>query len=120
MRYKFIPVNNDLKKAVAFVNTLDNNFIKNVQNIDQKPFYIESLDVVNLFRKEGWQLQGVAEQRGSNRKINSHYMQLHHPDFSVLDNKGKTDSIASITIENSCNGNKPLNIHLGEIGRAHV
>ena len=30
-----------------------------------------------------------------------------------MDNKGKTDSIASITIENSCNGSKPLNIHLG-------
>jgi len=113
MKYKFIPVNNDLKKAVAFANTLDNNFIKTTQNINQKPFYIESLDVVDLFRKEGWQLQGVAEQRERSRKIGSHFLQLHHPDLSVLDNKGKTDSVASITIENSCNGAKPLNIHLG-------
>jgi hypothetical protein len=113
MRYKFIPVNNDLKKAVAFANTLDNNFIKTTQNVKQQPFYIKSLDVVDLFKKEGWQLQGVAEQRGTSRKISSHFLQLHHPDFSVLDNKGKTDSIASITIENSCNGIKPLNVHLG-------
>lgn len=113
MKYKFIPVNDDLKKAVAFANTLDNNFIQNTQNIKQKPFYIESLDVVDLFRKEGWQLQGVAEQRERSRKIGSHFLQLHHPDLSVLDNKGKTDSVASITIENSCNGAKPLNIHLG-------
>ena len=113
MKYKFIPVNNDLKKAVAFANTLDNNFIKNTQNVKQKPFYIESLDAVDFLRKEGWQLKGVAEQRNKSWKINSHFLQLHHPDLSVLDNKGKTDSIASITVENSCNGNKPLNIHLG-------
>jgi len=113
MKYKFIPVDNDLKKAVAFANTLDNNFIKKTQNINQKPFYIESLDVVDLFRNEGWQLKGVAEQREKNRKIGSHFLQLHHPDFSILDNKGKTDSIASITIENSCSGTKPLNVHLG-------
>jgi hypothetical protein len=113
MKYKFIPVDNDLKKAVAFANTLDNNFIKTTQNIKQKPFYIESLEAVDFFRKEGWLLRGVAEQREKNRKIGSHFLQLHHPDLSVLDKKGKTDSIASITIENSCNGNKPLNIHLG-------
>lgn len=113
MKYKFIPVNNDLNKAIAFANTLDNNFIKRTQNINQNPFYIESLDAVNLLRKEGWRLQGVAEQRERNRKIGSHFLQLHHPDLSILDNKGKTDSIASITIENSCSGKKPLNIHLG-------
>jgi len=113
MKYKFIPVNNDLKKAVAFANTLDSNFIKTNQKIIQKPFYIDSLDAVRSFQKEGWKLEGVSEQRGKNRKISSHYLQMQHPDFAVLDTKGKTEAVPTITIENSCSGNQPLSMHLG-------
>ena len=46
MQYKFIPVNNNLDKAIAFANTLDPNYIKNVQRIKQKEFYIPTIDVV--------------------------------------------------------------------------
>jgi len=113
MKYKFIPVDNDIDKAIAFANTLDVNNIKNVQRIKQKPFYIETLDAIQMLQNEGWQLKGVAEQRGKNRKVSSHYAQLHHPDFSVLNNKGKTEALASITISNSCNGAQPLNMDLG-------
>jgi len=113
MKYKFIPVDNDINKAIAFANTLDSNNIKNVQRIKQKPFYIETLDVVQQLQNEGWQLKGVAEQRGANRKISSNYAQLHHPDFAVLNKKGKTEAFASITVSNSCNGAKPLEMNLG-------
>jgi hypothetical protein len=113
MKYKFIPVDNDINKAIAFANTLDSNNIKNVQRIKQKSFYIDTLDVIQQLQGEGWQLKGVAEQRGKNRKIQSNFAQLHHPDFSVLNNKGKTEALASITISNSCNGNQPLRMDLG-------
>jgi hypothetical protein len=113
MRYKFIPVDNNIDKAIAFANTLDSNNIKNVQRIKQKPFYIDTLDVIHQLQNEGWILKGVAEQRGKNRKISSNYAQLHHPDFSVLNNKGKTEALASITVSNSCNGNQPLEMNLG-------
>ena len=113
MKYKFIPVDNDINKAIAFANTLDPNNIKNVQRIKQKPFYIETLDVVQQLQNEGWQLKGVAEQRGANRKISSNYAQLHHPDFAVLNKKGKTEAFASITVSNSCNGAKSLEMNLG-------
>jgi hypothetical protein len=113
MRYKFIPVDNNIDKAIAFANTLDSNNIKNVQRIKQRPFYIETLDAVKMFQDEGWLLKGVAEQRGRNRKISSNYIQMQHPDFSILDKNGKTEALASITISNSCNGNSPLNMHLG-------
>jgi len=113
MKYKFIPVDNNINKAIAFANTLDSNNIKNVQRIKQKPFYIDTLDVIHQLQNEGWILKGVAEQRGKNRKISSNYAQLHHPDFSVLNNKGKTEALASITVSNSCNGNQPLEMNLG-------
>ncbi len=113
MKYKFIPVDNDINKAIAFANTLDSNNVKNIQRIKQKPFYIDTLDVIQQLQNEGWILKGVAEQRGTNRKITSNFAQLHHPDFSVLNNKGKTEALASITISNSCSGNKPLQMNLG-------
>jgi hypothetical protein len=113
MRNKFIPVDNDLNKAIAFANTLDNNNIRNVQRIKQKEFYIPTLDIVTKLQDEGWQLSGVAEQRGKNRKITSNYVQLQHPDFAVQNSKGKDEAFTSITLSNSCNGNRPLQMSLG-------
>jgi hypothetical protein len=113
MKNKFIPVDNNINKAIAFANTLDNNNIRNVQRIKQKEFYIPTLDVVTKLQNEGWQLSGVAEQRGRNRKISSNYVQLQHPDFAVQNNKGKDEAFTSITLSNSCNGNQPLQMSLG-------
>jgi hypothetical protein len=113
MKYKFIPVDNNIDKAIAFANTLDVNNIKKIQKIKQKPFYIPTLNAVEILQNDGWLLKGVAEQRGKNRKISSNYVQMQHPDFSVLDKKGKTEALASITISNSTTGNSPLNLDLG-------
>lgn len=114
MKYKFIPVNNDLTKATAFANTLDPSNVKKIYNLTQVPHYIDSREIVNSLQKEGWFLKGVCEQRTrSTRKVNSHFLQLHHPDFSMKDNRGKTDSLCSVTIKNSCNGKSPLEMHLG-------
>jgi len=113
MKYKFIPVDNDINKAIAFVNTLDLNNIKNVQRIKQKPFYIPTLDVVEMLQKEGFQLKGVAEQRGKNRKISSHYLDLHHPDFKMYDRKGNIESLFTVKLSNSTNGNTALQVQPG-------
>jgi hypothetical protein len=113
MRNKFIPVDNDLKKAIAFANTLDNNNIRNIQRINQKEFYIPTLDVVTKLQDEGWRVSGVAEQRGKNRKISHNYVQLQHPDFAVQNSKGKDEAFTSITLSNSCSGDKSLQMNLG-------
>jgi hypothetical protein len=113
MKYKFIPVDNNIDKAIAFANSLDVNNIRNVQKIKTKEFYIPTLDVVTKLQNEGWQLKGVDEQRGKNRKISSNYVQMQHPDFAVKNSKGKDEAYTSITISNSCNGNKPLQMSLG-------
>ena len=113
MKYKFIPVDNDINKAIAFANSLDVNNIKNVQKIKTKEFYIPTLDVITKLQNEGWQLKGVDEQRGKNRKISSNYVQMHHPDFAVKNSKGKDEAYTSITISNSCNGAKPLQMNIG-------
>lgn len=113
MKYKFIPVDNDINKAIAFANTLDSNNIQNVQRIKLKPFYIPTKTAIEMLQKNGWAIKGVAEHRSFNRKITSNYVQMQHPDFSILDKNGKTEALASITLANSTNGNSPLNLHLG-------
>ena len=113
MKYKFIPVDNNIDKAIAFANSLDVNNIRNVQKIKTKEFYIPTLDVITKLQHEGWQLKGVDEQRGKNRKISSNYVQMQHPDFAVKNSKGKDEAYTSITISNSCNGAKPLQMSLG-------
>ena len=52
-------------------------------------------------------------KRKKTAKISSHYAQLHHPDFAVLNKHGKTEALASITLSNSCTGIQPLNMDLG-------
>ena len=110
---KFIPVNNDLNKAIAFANTLDVNNIKNVQRIKMKEFYIPTIEVVKKLQDEGWNISGVNEQRGKNRKITNNYVQMQHPDFAMKNANGKNEALASLTITNSCNGSKPLSLDLG-------
>lgn len=112
MKAKYIPVNNNLDKAIAFANTLDSNNIKNIQKLKQPQHYIETLDVVKMLQNEGWELSGVDEFRNKQRKVTSHYLQLHHNDFQIV-TKGKTDAVASITLSNSCDGKKPLVMSLG-------
>ena len=43
---KYIPVDNNINKAVAFANTLAVSNIRNVQRIKTKEFYIPTLEVV--------------------------------------------------------------------------
>jgi len=114
MRYKFIPVNNDINKAKAFANSLDQNFIINTQCIKQKPHYVPSMEVIETLHKDGWIIEGVSEERQkSTRKITNHYINLQHPDLKILNNKGNTEAIASIIMSNSCSGISPLNVDFG-------
>jgi hypothetical protein len=113
MKNKFIPVNNDFNKAIAFANTLDSNNVRDMYRIKQPDTFINPLSVAEILRGEGWELQGVAEQRNKRRQVSSHYLRLQHPDLRVKDVKGHSDSVATIVISNQCNGDKPMNVDLG-------
>ena len=114
MRNKtFIPVSNDIDKAIAFANSLSQDYLKTVQKIEQKQFYVPSLEVVSNLQKDGWEINGVYEHRGRNRKITSNFIQMYHPDFSLKNEKGQTEAMSSLTISNSCNGSKPMSLDMG-------
>jgi hypothetical protein len=112
MKDKFIPVNNDVNKAIAFANTLDSNNIKNVQKLNPPQYYVDTLEVVKVLQNEGWTLHGVDEFRNKQRRVMSNFVQMKHPDLKLFEG-GKTEAVASITISNSCDGKKPLEMSLG-------
>jgi hypothetical protein len=107
-----IPLNNDLNKLSAFIPSLDSSWRAN-QRIKSKPVMVESLDAVREFQKQGWNIAGAYEQRGRNRKVNSHFIRMEHPDFKVTNSKGKVDAVATMNITNTCNGSKPMELDLG-------
>lgn len=111
MKNRFIPVNNDIDKTIAFAPSLDQKFIER-NDIKQTPVYIQTIDIIENLQNQGWKIQGVCEQRASNRKISNHYVKLEHPDFNIK-SKGKTEALANILISNSCSGKQPLNLDLG-------
>ena len=114
MQNKFYSVGNDLKRATAFANSLDSDFIRQVQRQSQREGYIDSLDAVRSLQKEGWQLHGVQEQKNhKTRKTLSHALQMRHPDFAMRNVKGDIESVASMTITNSSTGDRPLEASLG-------
>jgi len=38
---------------------------------------------------------------------------MEHPDFRILNKKGQTEAVATMNIQNSCNGSKPMELDLG-------
>ena len=108
---RYIPVENDINKALAFANSLDPKFNTQVQKLNQKPNYINTIEVVENLQNEGWKIYGVDELREKrNRKINKHFLKMNHPDFKM---EGEGESCISIT--NSCDGKSSLNIDMGMI-----
>ena len=113
MRNKFIQVNDNVNKAVAFANTLELENINRTQRIKTPEFYVPTIEAIEGLRKDGWKLEGVWEERNkTNRKISHHGVRLQHPDL-MFETNGKVDALASITISNSTSGNQPLTARLG-------
>lgn len=112
MKNHLIPLNNDLKKLVAFIPSLEKNWRDN-QRIDSKPFQIESLSTIEKLKDEGWNIQGGMEIRGKNRKVTSHQIRMTHEDFKMQLKGKKDEAVSTLTLNNSCNGSKPLEMDLG-------
>jgi len=109
----FIPLNNDINKLSAFIPSLDSSWRAN-QQIKSKPFMVESLDAIREFQRQGWNIAGALENRSKkSRKVDNHFIKMEHPDFRILNKKGQTEAVATMNIQNSCNGSKPMELDLG-------
>jgi hypothetical protein len=112
MKNHFIPIDNKIDKAIAFAQSLDNQSFRTRNRIKQPSTYINTLSIVQNLQHQGWEIAGVCEQRGKDRKIASNYVKMEHPDFKMM-NKNKVEGISCIYISNSCDGKRPLNLDFG-------
>ena len=53
------------------------------------------------------------EIRGKNRKVTSHQIRMTHSDYKIKNKFGKDEAVSTLTLNNSCNGSKPLEMDLG-------
>jgi hypothetical protein len=112
MKNSFIPVNT-LDKALAFAPSLTKEY-RDSQLITSKNGYIDTRDVIQDLEKQGWKINGVCEHLNkSSRKVDSHYVKLAHPDLTMKNNKGQTECLSNVYVNNSCSGNKPIGIEFG-------
>jgi len=110
---QFITLNNNIDKLIAFTPSLDKHYRTN-QMVSSKPFQIETLDVIENLQDKGWKIKGSYQNLNPKTKqIKDHTIKMEHPDFSMLNSKGKTEAIANLTIGNSCDGSSPLDLNLG-------
>ena len=108
----FVPVNNNIDKLIAFTPSLSAAWRQH-QQIDSKPFYNETIDIVSSLKDKGWNVDGVYENRNKkSRKIANHCVKLTHPDLTMKIGN-KNEGFANMYITNSCNGSSPLNMDFG-------
>ena len=107
----FIPINDNMGKLEAFAPSLNKDW-REGQRIKSKPYQIETMDVINSLRDEGWKVKGVNQTVDKYRRINNHIVKLNHPDFTMK-NGNKKEGIAEMNLSNSCSGKSPLNMDLG-------
>lgn len=108
---RFIPINDDVNKLVAFAPSLTKDWRDN-QRISSKSYQIETMDALVSLRKEGWKISGVNQATDKYRRIKEHTVKLNHPDFSMRNGNAK-EGIAEMRLQNSCNGKSPLTMDLG-------
>lgn len=103
----FIPVNNDLGKALAFAPSLREDYHKDYK-LSKPSNFINSIEAVKLLQKEGWIMDGISEQFDQ-RKATGHFIKMTNEDIK-MGNEAK----ANIYIINDITVNKdPMNVALG-------
>lgn len=76
----FIPVNNNLDKALAFAPSLDPTWRKSQVFYPQNE-NIETVDMIEDLMRDGWSLDGVIEDSSKKGLINSHRVKMSHKDI---------------------------------------
>ena len=114
MNYKgistYIPVYDNIDKAIAFAPSLDTNYLKKL-NLNTNPNYVPTMELIEPLRKDNWKISHVAQIRDKKTdKVKSHFIKLFHPEMgsSLKIEKGGGDTIPNIIINNSSDGNKNL------------
>ncbi len=96
----YIPVQNNLKKAIAFAPSLEEGYFSKMRM--QRPVgYINPLATIETLQKEGWFLESVAEQRNSDRKVELSQVRMYHPDIAMKKPNGQVEGTSNLYVSNN-------------------
>lgn len=96
----YIPVQNDLKKAIAFAPSLERDYFRKTRMIEPKNF-IEPISTLEKLQKEGWYIEGVAELKNGDFKSENVNVRLYHPDIAMVKSNGTIEGTSNLYISNS-------------------
>lgn len=94
-KQNFVPLNNNLDKALAFAPSLREDFHKDFK-VKRPQNMVDSLEAVKKLQAEGWVLDGITEDKNELLKPVGHQIKLSHPDIRL----GKEDGMANTYITN--------------------
>lgn len=100
----YIPVQNDLKKAIAFAPSLERDYFRRTRMVEPKGF-IEPVSTLEKLQKEGWYIEGVAESKNRDLKSENVNIRLYHPDIAMVKSNGTIEGTSNLYISNSLTKN---------------
>lgn len=114
MKNQFIPVNDSMEKAYAFIPTMSKDYRQSVQRLSTPEFFIETDQAVKDLKQMGWKIHGVHEVRTrKNFKVYQHYLKFYHPDFLIKTSNNKKECVANIVLGNSWGPNPTMTFDIG-------
>ena len=107
----FIPVDNNIDKALAFAPSLREEYFDKVRMPKPKD-YMNPLDTIQNLQEKGWHIEGVSEKVGHDRRVTHNQVRLYHPDIAMQKPSGKLEGTSNVYITNSLSDSK-LELALG-------
>ena len=84
---------------LAFAPSLREDYFAKV-HAPQPRNFINPLETVQSLQQEGWQIEGVSERYGSNRKVDMHQVRMWHPDIAMKAPSGKIEGTSNLYVTN--------------------
>lgn len=100
----YIPVDNNLKKAVAFAPSLERDYFRKTHMVEPAGF-IEPIMTLEKLQSEGWIVEGVAETKNRDRKVEETHIRLYNPDIAMVKPNGKIEGTSNLYLSNKLTKN---------------
>jgi hypothetical protein len=100
----YIPVDNNLKKAIAFAPSLERDYFRRTRMVEPKDF-IEPIHTLETLQEGGWRIEGVSEDKNTDNKSEKVHVRLYHPDIAMTKPNGKIEGTSNLYLSNSLTNN---------------
>ena len=96
----YIPVQNNLKKAMAFAPAMEPDYFTKHRMVQPKGF-INPVETIERLQDEGWFLESVAQKLNSDRRAESVQARLYHPDITMRKPSGVIEGTSNLYVSSN-------------------